>query len=583
MWNGAIRAGAGVRATLAMAFALLLGLTPAPALAQGFAPADVFAGLPIEQVVIVIANPSTDKALNDRVTDSVRRRLALFPGSSFSADRTDFVLAQAQRTPDLAGASYQVGPGQRDGLILTITLTLTDRAASGAARGVLANGRGFPVLYNKDGVYLRARLEALALSYSNQNAWFGQPAEMLTGNPLVAGIPAGKGLTSWVENYVVAGLAGIRPVTDKLYVYGAGSLLATSSSGQELFSDRTRSYVGVEDAYAGFIVGDTTPRGDRYGFNLSVGRQRFTLANAFLIANTAANGGDRAALQANARWAADMVALAQLFWNGNKLEAFYVNPDELPILDTRTEIVGVNLELAPAPGLMVAGTWLTVPQSTYAYYGPQGLVGTRKGLELWDLRFTWTPAPPGRPGPFFGGEIAQQTNRNFPMRAVAGYGEIGWSFPTAAWSPTLSYRLAYFSGDDPANTRYGRWDPLLSGGNGEQWVQGANMFKVVQDSNSVAQRIQARFKPLRSVELVPQIWIFRSDSLSNFGGNPALQQLSSKDYGTEVNVTVKWFVSRNVYVHAHVAYTLAGEAIRNALNNQASNWASGMIFIRYAF
>ena len=575
-WLASICAGVGI------AVGSLSGFVAAPAAAQSFSPSDVFAGLPIEQVVIVIANPSADTALNDRVSDTVRRRLALFPGSSYSADRTNFVLAQARRVPDVAKADYTIGFGERDGLVLTITVTLTDGATKGAARGVLADGSGFPVLYDNNGTYLRARLEGMALYYANNNAWFGHPAEMLTGNPLVEGTPAGKGFNDWVETYVVAGLSGITPVTDKFYVYGAGSVMLTASAGQELFSDKSRSYFGVEDAYAGFIVGDTTASGNRYGLNVSGGRQRFTLANAFLIANTASNGQERAALQANARWAADMVGLAQLFWNGNKLEAFYVNPDELPILDTKTEIVGVNLELKPLAGLMVGGNWLTVPQSTFAYYGPTGLVGTREGLELWDIRFTWAAAP-GTSGPFVGAEFAQQTNRNFAMRARAGYGEIGWSFPTAAWSPTFSYRLGYFSGDDPATARYERWDPLLSGGNGEQWVQGANMFKVVQDSNSVAQRFQARLKPVKAVELVPQVWIFRADSLSNIGGNPALQQLSSKDYGAEVNMTVKWFVSRNIYVHGHIAYTMPGQAIRSALNYQADDWASAMAFIRYAF
>ena len=97
--------------------------------------------------------------------------------------------------------------------------------------------------------------------------------------------------------------------------------------------------------------------------------------------------------------------------------------------------------------------------------------------------------------------------------------------------PPLSYRLSYFSGDDPDTETYERWDPLLSGGNGEQWVQGANHFKVVQDSNVIAQRLQASLRPLPTVELVPQFWLFKADSRNNIGGNPALTFLSDDDYG----------------------------------------------------
>jgi hypothetical protein len=571
-----IHIGGQILATAVASLALLCGWVPgAPVLAQSATPSDPFTGLPIERVEVRIVNPAPDQALNDRVTDTVRRRAALFPGARYSADRTEFALAQARRTPDVAALSHEIGFGERDGLVLTVTVTLAEAAAAGA-RPVT-----FPALVDRDGTYVRVKAEALALYYSNVNSWFGRPDLMVAGNPLVSGTPAGRGFENWVEGYVLTGLSGITPLSDSFYVYGAASVMATASAGQELFSDETRFHLAVEDAYAGFITGRTTPAGNRVGLNLSAGRQRFNLANAFLIANTATNGGERAALQANARWAADMVVQAQLFFNDNKLEALYVDPDELPVLDSKTEILGLNLELKPAPGLMLGGSWLTVPRSTFGYFGPAGQVGTRDGLKLWDLRFTW--AVPGQGGPFLAGEFAQQTNRHFRMRARGGYGEVGWSFPKAPWGPSFSYRLGYFSGDDPATARFERWDPLLAGGNGELWVQGANMYKVVQTSNVITHRFQGRLRPNPKMELVPQLWLFRADSLANIGGNPALQFLSSRDYGVEANTTAKFFVSRHVYVHGHIAYTMPGEAIRSALGRDASDWLSAMLFLRYAF
>ncbi|WP_371054647.1 hypothetical protein [Rhodosalinus sp. K401] len=124
---------------------------------------------------------------------------------------------------------------------------------------------------------------------------------------------------------------------------------------------------------------------------------------------------------------------------------------------------------------------------------------------------------------------------------------------------------------------------MLSGGTGEQWVQGANHFKVVQDSNVIAHRIQARFRPSPKVEIVPQLWAFHADSKTNIGGNPALSFLSGTEYGYEANITAKWFVSRNTYVHGHLAYTWAGDATRDALGGDADDWLSAMLFVRYAF
>jgi hypothetical protein len=568
---------------------LALGLagmlfTYAPAQAQGVGLADPFNNAQIETVSIRLSNPSADAGLNDRITDSVRRALFLFPGTLFSQDRAAFAIGRALRNPDVADITYDLGFGRAGGLDVQVTVTLAAAGQIGTGRGfaITGNRKDLPLLYDQGGTVLRFKLDALGLYYANQNAWYGDPQSMLAGNPLVRGNPAGKAFEGWVEGLVTLGASGITPITKQLYAYGAVSLMTTGSTGQELFTDLTRSYTAIEDAYVGIVGGNTSASGNRLAFNLSAGRQRFTLANALLIANTAANGDERAALQANARWASDLLALGQLSYNDTKLEVFYVDPDELPVIDTNTRIGGINIETTPLPGLTLAASYLSSPQSSYSYFGPTGsVIGTRQGLETVDLRFTWA-APENGPGPFFGGEIARQTNRNFSMDAQAAYLEAGYTFADRPWTPSVGYRLSYFSGDDPATAAYERWDPLLSGGNGEQWVQGANHFKVVQDSNVIAHRLQARMRPSPKIEVVPQLWAFYADSLNNIGGNPALTFLGDTEYGYEANVTVKWFASRNLYVHGMVAYTVPGEAVDLALDDPG-NWLGLMFFLRYAF
>lgn len=566
-------------ATLSLSFC-----ATSPLLAQSYA-ADAFDNRPVGVVAINIANPSPDTALNDRVTDAVRRSLALFPGSLFSEDRAVFAIGQARRNAAIARIDYDLAPGASGTVDVVVTVTLTDDANPQRGEGyfITGNTADLPLLYDQGGTRLQFKLEALTLYYANNNAWYGRPDLMLAGNPLVAGEPAGAGYEDWIETYLHYGVYGITPLSQNLYVYGGLSAITSGSYGQELFTDETRTYTGVEDAYVGFITGRTDEAGNRLAFNLSAGRQRFTLANAFLIANTAFNGNERAALQANARWSADLVVLGQLVYNSTKFEAFWVDPDELPVLDTETVIAGLNVESFVRPGLMLGATYLTVPESGQNYFSPTGTIaGTREGLELWDARFTYTQ-PGGQSGFHFGGEVARQTNQNFDMDARAAYGEVGYSFAEAAWTPSVSYRLSYFSGDDPDTSTYERWDPLLSGGNGEQWVQGANHFKVVQDSNVIAHRLQARFRPAPRVELVPQLWAFYADQTNNIGGNPALTFMSDDEYGYEANLTVKWFASRNVYVHGHVAYTIPGQAVSDALSGTEEGWLSAMVFVRYAF
>lgn len=537
----------------------------------------------VEAVRIEIANPSKDPKVNARVEDAVRSKLALYPGSVYTKSEVDLAVALARRQRDIGDASHRIAFGETGGVIVTVEVTIQDPAKQGAPRGVIPTGRAaaFPVLYDANGVYVTAKMELFALHYGNANAWYANPGLMLAGNPLVVGKPAGRGYSSWIESYVHTGLYGLVPITDRLYAYAGASVMATGSVGQELFTNETRGHVGLEDAYVGLIGGHTDEAGNRYVLNASYGRKRFTLGDAFLIANTAGNGGSRAALQANARWAGDNLSLLTLRYNNTKLEAFRVDPDELPTLDSHTVIHGANLETRLDGGWSLGASVLHVARSTFSYYTPTAVFG-RAGLQVYDARFRWQPRPPGQSGPFVVGEAGLERNSRFDMRAYAVTGEAGWIFAEAPWTPTFSYRYAQFSGDDPATPRYERWDQLLSGGNGEQWVQGINDFKVVQNSNLIAHRFQLRLRPAPTVELVPQFWMFRADSRLNIGGNPALSFLGSKDYGKEANLTVKYMPNRNLFVQGHVAVTFPGQAVTQALGRKPPPWTSTMLFVRYA-
>ena len=548
--------------------------------AQGIAGTDPYTNQRIETVTVLLSNPSQDEGLNARVEDRARSALDLFPGVRFSRQLVDLRLSRARRVRGVADVTYEVTFGRQGGLDITLIVVLETAEAPEVRKGL---GR-FPVLYERDGTYLRAKLDLLALYYANDNAWYGRPDLMLAGNPLVSGTPAGEGYDSWIEAYAHYGLYGITPINEQLYIYGGASGIIAHSNGQELFTDVTRTKNGLEDAYLGVVGGNTDDEGNRFLYNVSAGRQRFTLANGFLIANTAANGNERAALQANARWASDLLVHARVRYNNTMIEVFYLDPDELPVVDSESTYFGANLELEPIRGLELAVSYLTVPDSSFNYFSPEGLpAGTREGLRVYDARFTYAPNGQGVPGVFIGGEYAVQSNRNFSMDARAGWGEIGYVFRGQRWAPTLSYRYARFSGDDPGTTTFERWDPLLSGGTGEQWVQGANHFKVVQDSNVVAHRLQGRLRVSPKIELVPQFWAFYADSRTNVGGNPALSFLEDDEYGYEANVTVKWFANSNTYVHGHIAYTKPGEATKAALNDSYEDWLSVMLFARYAF
>jgi hypothetical protein len=376
-------------------------------------------------------------------------------------------------------------------------------------------------------------------------------------------------------------------VADTTFAYAGLSGILSGSAGRELFTDDTRHHTGVEDAYVGLVGGHTSAEGQRLLWNFSAGRKRFAIGEGFLIANTASNASTRAALQSNPRWAADTLVLGQVRHNSTLFEAFYLDPDELPVVDSKTKIAGVNVETKPTPAWDIGAAYLKVLESSFGYFAtapssPAGVSMGRDGLEVFNLRARWQA---DNASAFVATEAALQRNDRFAMRATAASAEFGYRFAQATWRPEISYRIARFSGDDGVSARFERWDPLLSGGNGEQWVQGINHFKIFQNSNLVAHRVQMRLRPSPRVELVPQFWVFRADSTTNLGGNPGLSFLNGTRLAREANITGKWFISRNTFVQGHLAATFAGSGVRTTTGPRADldAWLSAMVFVRVAY
>lgn len=560
-------------------WALLLAFSTTAALAQAISGLEDSGRL--ESVDVRIENPSKDAALNDRILSRIRVGLGVFPGDFFVRTAAEFNLVGARRGVPIQKTDLVVRPGDAGGIALTVLVTLAPIEAEETGRGALLTGSAsdLPVLYDFEGTFLRLRLEGIAMYYGNNDAWYGQPGPLLAGNPLVSGQPAGPGYSNWTEGFVHAGLYGITPLSETVSVYGGLSGIFSGSVGQELFTDDTRGYFGVEDAFAGIVGGTTTETGNRFVFNLSAGRQRFGVGDGFLIANTASNGGERGALQSNPRWAADMLLLAQARYNATKIEAFYLDPDELPEVDSETALVGINLETRVPGGFDLGAMWLHVPESNFKYYTTTD-VYSREGLQVYNARLRWQPNP-GMSGPFLAAEAAIQRHDEIDMNALGWSAEAGYAFGAALpWSPTLSYRYASFSGDDPNTTTFERWDPLLSGDNGERWVQGINHFKIFQDSNLVTHRLQLRLRPDPKVEIVSQLWMFSADQTTNLGGNPAFSFLDGTYLGSEANVTVKWFASPKLILQGHVAATFPSAEAEKTVGADLDPWLSTMVFLR---
>ena len=137
--------------------------------------------LPMTTVDIIITNPTGEQSYNEKVIDGLRRYLAFYPGDRFNEDRAAFAIARARRSPQLANITYDFALGRAGGLAVTFKITLADGARKQEGQGyfVTGNKTDLPVLYDKNGTYVRAKFEAMSLYYGNNNAWYGQPTQCL--------------------------------------------------------------------------------------------------------------------------------------------------------------------------------------------------------------------------------------------------------------------------------------------------------------------------------------------------------------------------------------------------------------------
>ena len=553
------------------------------AVAQSNNALSIYEGERVQAVRFAYGNLPSDSVEAERRKQEVEQTFLVYPYTHFNEFQVTYYLSQVRDLPFVAKATYAMVPQGDGGFTLWVSVTFADEGAVTSRHANLFKSlKAFPVIYADQHSLLTFRLAASEMAYSNNNAWFARPAPLLEGNPL-ADNPAGKGYTGWIEGFTMRGIYGITRIIPKwnFHVYGGLSHILSFSAGRELFTDKSRFHGEVEDAFAGFIGGKRLRSGHEYSYSVLYGKKQFVLGNGWLIINNSMNGQERAALQINPRWAAKSLFLATVRWDKLNLQVFRMRPNELPIFNSHTILDGVNFETNSGNRVQLGASVLHSPRSEVKYYLPDGAVLHRKGLWVYNLRFYGNP-PTGKPGLFYKAEGGYQTNSHYKMRAYAWYTQLGWSFARTSGRPSLSYRFAYFSGDNPETEAYERWDALYTGGNGEQWVQGANMYKIVQNSNEMSHLLQLIYTPLPKLHTVTQLWAFMAPQTNNLGGNSGLSVMNARYYGTELNLTVKYFRSLHWYFHLNTALTFPGSAVKETIAGKTKPWFCLMAFARYS-
>lgn len=531
------------------------------------------AGASIDQITIRLEGTTGTNQGDQTLRQKALGALGIRSGDPWNTLLVGEAVGRLQTLPDVSRASHellrQINP---DMTTLVVTLVVGKKQESAASRLSPA-----AFAWQNDRSHVRLLLSGGFGFLSDTNPWFNTPATFTRGNPLVRNRAVGAGtgrVANWGEASIEYGIGGVtRLGQSDLFLYGAITGISPLSYGRDIFRNDTRVTHNIEKAYVGLLY---APVGGDLRINTSIGRQNFTLNDGFLIAQYGSqsqnNAGPRPGIYIAPRTTHDASALLTIRKGDWTSTSFFLDPNEYEPLESRTQVVGTNIRYKVTPKFYFDATYINVLRSNTAY----GILGgpslRREGLSTAAGHLRWADDAVA-PGVWFEGELAYQWHRDFPMSAQAGYATVGYIARDLPWTPSLSYRFAHFSGDNPGTSRYERFDPLLGGGLNE-WLQGITINKVLSQANRNTHRIRFNINPDPRLNITLDWFLHRADQLNNLGGSTVLGALKSADLGQEWQLATRWSISRNLYFVGVASHAIPGQAIKQATNGQAKPWSS---------
>ena len=339
--------------------------------------------------------------------------------------------------------------------------------------------------WTSGGLALDGAIETYSAYYSMRGTWW---------NLAATSAPDFDMSRSFAELWVHPKLNGSFELGDDAEIYGALSVGATQTIGADPFDYDNEGAVRFGFA----ALGARGTAGD-WSYDISFGRQLFTLGTGMLLTAGSSNGyswGGGASAQRKV-WGRSL--LASVSRGELTATGFVLEPDEAPEALTDTRVEGISLEWE-RPEIGKAGiAWFTVPRSKAIYPGdlaPLDFIDDgRDGLDTWHGWVNLTGVVPAVPTLGLRAEFARQRNditradgQRDPMRADAWMLGASWWAQSLPFAPRFTYHYASFSGDDPNTSVYERFDPMFWGNGLDNWWFGANGAYSWLNANLRAQR-----------------------------------------------------------------------------------------------
>jgi len=377
--------------------------------------------------------------------------------------------------------------------------------------------------------------------------------------------PSGDLSDNWFESFVKPALSFSMP-TGESGLYGGISAVGerTFAAPPPLVGEEASSFQ-IEDAYLGWRSG-TALGGTENLLDVSAGRAQYTLGHGMILWDGGGEGGTRGGYWSNARKAWEFAGVARLAVGNHTFEGFYLDRDEVPESETGTRVFGGNYQLALGEATTIG--------ASYLQFLADSLPG-RDEMDVYNARVYTAPLR-ALPDLSFELEFVRQENTDL-VASTAWNALAAYQLSGMGWQPKISYRYAFFEGDDPSTATSEAFDSLLPGfydwGTWWQGEIGGEYF--LGNSNLQSHMLRVHVTPSESLSGGLFGYQFLFDQLPGGG-------VTAEEIAIEVDAYADWQVNDNFLVSFVAAFATPQDGIEQA-TGRTDSFSYGMIYVSYSY
>jgi hypothetical protein len=378
--------------------------------------------------------------------------------------------------------------------------------------------------------------------------------------------PSGDLSDDWFETYIKPSLTADVP-TKRAALFAKVSAVGvrTFSAPPTLVGEDASSF-DIEDAYFGWRSGNSLGNSEDL-LQLTLGRAPYELGRGMLLWDGAGDGGSRGGYWSGARKAWESAGIGRLKSGRHTAEVFYLDRDELPEADTNNSVGGVNYELTLGEQTTLAVSYLKADSD----------IPSRDNMDVYNARAFSAPLAK-LPGLAFELEYAYEENDDI-LAATGWSAQVGYTMANVSWTPRLSYRYAFFEGDDPATERSESFDMMFPGfydwGTWWQGEIGGEYFLV--NSNLISHQLRLNFEPRAGIAFGVIGYAFELDHPESFADG-----VTSDEAALEIDGYLDWDINDNFSASVVLAYAEPGDAIEQGFGRTES-LSYGMVYLSYSY